>query len=372
MVEAVLGRNWIIDAAGRPIHIDFTGIYAAGSLVRHGAPAAAYDWTLHHFAENTIVGRDATSYFGWHYPPPFLIVAGLLACLPYAGAFFVWLAATLSLYLATIRLIIGERIGWLVAGALPCLIPNLMTGQNGFLTASLVGGTLLLLQEHPLAAGCCLGLLSYKPQFAVLLPLALMIGGHWRTIGVATLTGVALVLATVALFGVSTWEAFFHWLPLSSTALLSHDHAGWYKLQSLFALVRMLGGGAALAWTLQVGLTALAACVLCAMWWNRRIAFELKAAAAAACVPLATPYVYLYDLSVLGVAGAFFLRHVLATGFRSGEIAGLAVITALLLIMPFLDVPVGLIVTLILASLIARRAFFPQVARSAIAADART
>ena len=126
------------------------------------------------------------------------------------------------------------------------------------------------------------------------------------------------------LFGVSAWEAFFHWVPLASQALLSQDHAEWYKLQSLFALVRMLGGGAPLAWGLQLALTALTACALCAMWWNTRIPFELKAAAAAVAVPLATPYVYLYDLTVLGVSVAFLLRCALATGFMPGEVIGLA------------------------------------------------
>lgn len=361
LVGALVGKNWIIDANGQPIHIDFTGVYAAGRLVRDGAPAAAYDWTLHHAAENVVIGHNSTQYFGWLYPPPFLIIAGLLALLPYAVAFAVWMAATLPLYFVTIRAIIDNKIGWLVAGALPFLIPNLITGQNGFLTASLLGGALILLQRHPVLAGVSLGLLTYKPQFVMLLPLVLILGGHWRTIGAAALTVLVLVLATLALFGVSAWEAFFHWVPLASQALLSQDHAEWYKLQSLFALVRMLGGGAPLAWGLQLALTALTACALCAMWWNTRIPFELKAAAAAVAVPLATPYVYLYDLTVLGVSVAFLLRCALATGFMPGEVIGLASITALFLIMPFLGMPIGLIAAVTLALLIARRALVQKV-----------
>jgi hypothetical protein len=153
----------------------------------------------------------------------------------------------------------------------------------------------------------------------------------------------------------------FHWVPLASQGLLSQDHAEWYKLQSLFALVRMLGGGAPLAWGLQLALTALTACALCAMWWNTRIPFELKAAAAAVAVPLATPYVYLYDLTVLGVSVAFLLRCALATGFMPGEVIGLASITALFLIMPFLGMPIGLIAAVTLALLIARRALVQKV-----------
>lgn len=360
LVASLFAKSWIIDASGQPIHTDFTNVYAAGRLVLDGHSAAAYDWTLHHAAENALIGHDLTTYFGWHYPPPFLIIAGLLATLPYATAFVVWIAATLPLYLATIRAIVGDKIGWLMAAAFPCLMPNVIPGQNGFLTASLIGGTLVLLERQPVLAGCCLGLLTYKPQFGMLFPLLLVAGGYWRAINAAALTAAALALATIVLFGVTVWTEFFHWLPLTSQALLSQDHTAWYKFQSLLALVRMLGGGATLAWTLQLALTAITASVLCVMWCNTRIAFELKAAAAAAAVPLATPYVYLYDLTVLAVSAAFLVRRALATGFMQGEAIGLAAVTALFLIMPFLGVPVGLMTAAILALLIARRVFLHE------------
>jgi arabinofuranan 3-O-arabinosyltransferase len=361
VVGALLGNNWITDAGGQPNHTDFTNVYAAGRLVRNGEPAAAYDWTTHHLAENALIGHDSAQYFGWHYPPSFLVIAGLLAFLPYATAFVVWIAATLLLYLSTIRVIVGDNIGWLLAGAFPCLMPNVITGQNGFLTASLIGGFLILLQQRPILAGVCLGLLTYKPQFLMLFPVVLLAGGCWNAIIAAALTFAGLVLATIAIFELSVWVAFFHWLPLTSQALLSQDHAEWYKLQSLFALVRMLGGDATLAWALQLALTGTLAGLLGAMWWNKRIHFELKASALAVAVPLATPYVYLYDLTVLGVSAAFLIRSALATGFIRGEILGLAVIMVLFLIMPFLNVPVGLITSAILALLIVRRVILNKV-----------
>ncbi len=355
VVGALLANNWVVNAAGQPIHTDFTNVYAAGQLVRNGEPAAAYDWTLHRRAENALIGHDLVRYFGWLYPPSFLIIAGLLAFLPYAAAFVVWIAGTLLLYLSTIRAIIGNNIGWLCAGAFPCLLPNIIVGQNGFFTASLVGGFLILVERQPILAGACLGLLTYKPQFLILFPVVLLAGRFWSVIIAAAFTFAALTLATVALFGFSPWLAFFHWLPLTSQALLAQDHAEWYKLQSLFALIRMLGGGSKLAWALQLALTAAAAGLVGAMWWNKRISFELKAAALAAAVPMATPYVYLYDLSVLGVSAAFLVRIALASGFIAGEVIGLAAIAALLLVMPFFNVPVGLITSAILGLLILRR-----------------
>lgn len=354
-------RNWILDRNSQPIHTDFTSAYAAGRLVLEGHPAAAYDWNLHYAAEDAIVAHAPAAYLGWHYPPPFLLIAGLLATLPYAIAFFVWIAATLPLYLITIRAIVGNRIGWLVAGAFPCLMPNIVSGQNGFLTASLVGGVLVLLESQPLLAGCCLGLLTYKPQFGILFPLVLAAGGYWRTMAAATATAAALTLVTIVMFGAAPWTEFFHWLPLTSRALLSQDHTAWAdhteweKLQSLFAMVRLLGGAATLAWVLQAALTAIVAIALVVMWRSKHVAFELKAAGLAVGVLLATPYVYLYDLAILAVVAAFLMRLAIKTGFLPGETMGLGLITLLVLILPFLGVPAGLPAAAIAILLIARR-----------------
>lgn len=353
---ASVWQGWITDDSGRPVPTDFFNVYTTGRLVLDGHPAAAYDWDLLYAAETALLGREPGAYLGWHYPPTFLAVAALLATMPYAAAFVAWLAVTLPIYVVTIRAIVGDKLGWLIAGAFPCLMPNVIPGQNGLLTASLIGGTLVLLQRHPLLAGVCLGLLTYKPQFGILFPLVLVAGGYWRTIGAAAATAIVLALASLVLFGVTPWSEFFHWLPRTSQALFSESsHTNWYKFQSLLALVRMLGGSAALAWTLQLVLAAVTAIVLCVMWRNKRVAYDLKAAATATGVLLATPYVYIYDLAGLAVAVAFLMRRALVTDFARGEAFGLAFMTGLLLIVPFLGVPVGMMAAAISVALIGRR-----------------
>jgi arabinofuranan 3-O-arabinosyltransferase len=346
--------DWLIDTLGRPIPTDFVNVWATGKLALQGHPADAYDPTLHKTVENAAVGYDFAGHYGWHYPPPFLAVAALLALLPYTVAWVAWIAATFPVYVATMRWIVADRLGYLLAGAFPAVLSNMMIGQNGFLTASLIGGVLGFMERQPVLAGACLGLLTYKPHFGLLFPVVLVISRRWTVFIVASAVAAAMVLVSWLLFGLAAWEAFFHWLPMTSKAFLSEGQADWAKLQSVYGLVRIIGGGEDLAWALQAGAALAAAAAVCALWFSR-CAFDLKAAALATATLLVTPYVYLYDMVVLAIAVAFFIRHVTPKGLRLSECLALAATALLIFAFPFVKLPVGLGATVIVAALIARR-----------------
>jgi glycosyl transferase family 87 len=351
-----LQGHFLTDPRGRPIANDFVNVWAAGQLARDGAAPAAYDWTLHRAAEVRAVGYDFEGYYGWHYPPPAFFFAAALATLPYLVAAGVWLLTTLAAYVAAIAGILGLRTGVLFALGFPAAIWNVTAGQNGFLTAALIGGTLGLLERQPALAGICLGLLTYKPQFGLLFPIVLIADRRWLTIAVATLTAIVLAALSWLAFGSASWEAFVHWAPLSSHALIDQGALDWYRLQSVFALVRAHGGSEPLAWTVQ-GLLSLLLAVWLVRLWRSRVAFELKAAALAAGALLATPYLFMYDLVVLAVAVAFLLRLALAREFLTIiETAALAVAGALILIYPYVKTQVGLAAVAIVMGLIVHRA----------------
>ncbi len=352
-----LQGHFLTDPQGRPIANDFVNVWAAGRLALDGQASAAYDWTLHRAAEVRAVGYDFDGYYGWHYPPPAFFFAAALATLPYLVATVAWLLTTLAAYVAAIAGILGLRTGVLFALGFPAAIWNVTAGQNGFLTAALIGGTLGLLERQPVLAGICLGLLTYKPQFGLLFPIVLIADRRWLTIAVATLTAIVLAALSWLAFGSASWEAFVHWAPLSSHALIDQGALDWYRLQSVFAFARAHGGSETLAWTVQ-GVLTLSLAVGLVWLWKSGAAFELKAAALAAGALLATPYLFMYDLVVLAVAVAFMLRLALAHEFLSRiEIASLAAAAALILIYPYVKTNVGLAAVVIVMILVMNRAF---------------
>jgi arabinofuranan 3-O-arabinosyltransferase len=350
---------WIIDDQGHLIDNDFIAVWAAGRLVLEGHPAAAYDWDLHRQIEIAAAGRDFASYYGWHYPPPPLFFAAALATLPYLAAWAVWMAVTLPAYVAAVRAIVGERIGIVLALGFPGVLWNISVGQNGFLTAALIGGTLVCLERRPVLAGVFLGLLTYKPQFGVLFPFVLMVDGRWRVLAAASVTAAALVVASILAFGLESWQAFLHWMPVTSEAVFAQGRANLMKMQSLLGVVRWLGGGMAAAWLAQ-GLV-IAAALAGNMWlWRQKVRYEIKAAALAAGALLATPYLYIYDFPVLAVPLAFLMRMGLREGFLPWELAGIALACALILAFPVLAMPTGFAAAIVVGVLIARRAWLAQ------------
>jgi hypothetical protein len=361
LAGAWFGGHWLFDAQGRPIANDFVNVWAAGRLTGDGHPAMAYDWTIHKSMEVRAVGHAFANYYGWHYPPTFLFVAAALALLPFTAAALVWLAVTLPLYAASIRAILGDRAGWLLALGFPAALWNVTAGQNGFLTAALIGGTLTLLERQPVAAGICLGLLTYKPHFGLLFPIALVAARQWRVIMIAAATAAAMIVLSWLAFGTDTWLAFFAATPKMTNAVLGQGLAEFGRLQSVFGFVRTQGGGERLAWIAQI-ITTIACMTTVFALWRSRTAYELKAAGLAALALIATPYLYIYDLVVLAVAVAFLLRYALRQGLLTAEVAGIALIVGLLLAYPYVKTQVGLGAALVVCALIAWRVRTHQLA----------
>jgi arabinofuranan 3-O-arabinosyltransferase len=350
--------SWLIAPNGSGVESDFVNVWAAGRLALAGHAAAAYDWPTHKLMEETAVGHAFDGYFGWHYPPTFLFVATALSLLPYVAAYALWPFVTFPGYLVAIRAIIGNRVGYLLAAAFPAILPNFIVGQNGFLTASLIGGALFLLETNPISAGILLGLLTYKPHLGLLFPIALAAGGYWRTFFTAGIVAVLIAGASWLAFGGEACQAFMGNIGHTSQAFLSQGWADWSKLQTAFGLTRTLGGSETLAWTVQ-GMVSLAAAALVAIVWRSKTAYDLKAAALGIGVLLATPYLYTYDLVVLAVPLAFLLRFGNARDFLPWDSVGIGLACGLVLIFPFVKFPVGFAALLVVAALLARRIVRP-------------
>ena len=368
VVLIVAASGWLalshnlIDIAGNPVGTDFLNVYAAGLMVNEGNAAAAYDWTAHGAVEHTVIPFDG--YFGWHYPPMFLFIAAAFAKLPYLPALALYMAVTFAIYLASIFRLSPDVSGklWLAAG-FPGVFVNLGHGQNGFLTTALLATGLYFLNKRPYVAGMALGALAYKPQFALLIPVALVMGGYWRATIAAGLAACALALASFAAFGMETWSAFFASLEPTRTIVLEQGGTGWQKIVSVFSAIRMWHGSIGMAYAGQTTVTAAVILLVALVWWVSRRP-KLNSGLLVLAIPLTTPYLLDYDLVVLSAGVMLLASEGYETGFRPWEKITLALVTLSPLIARGLGtiglpiVPPLLIFALVMFSL---RALRPQV-----------
>ena len=318
MVGWIAASHHLIDRNGKPIGTDFSSFYAAGTLALEGHAADAYAPALQHAREQQMFGAN-TPFFIWLYPPVFFLVAAPLAVLPYPLALAVWQGATLALYLLVIAIILRAARRqhsviadtWLpVAAAFPAVFINLGHGQNGFLTASLLGAALVSLPRRPILGGALMGLLCYKPQFALLFPVALLAAAQWRAFVAAGLTVIAVAALSYLVFGADAWAAFIASTELSRRLLLEQGAVGFQKLQSVFAAVRLWGGGIPLAYAVQGAVSGLVIC--CTAWvWYTSDQHALKSALLVAATTLASPHLLDYDLMLLAPALAFLITAML-------------------------------------------------------------
>ncbi|MGQ0674046.1 MAG: glycosyltransferase family 87 protein [Hyphomicrobium sp.] len=333
-------------------YVDYVAIWTAGKQVIDGDALGAYDWAEHGRRSFELLERERSDYQPWPYPPIYLAVAALFALMPYGVSMLMWVIASYAVFAAVAARIIGTPRGaiWM-AISIPALY-NAMVGQNGAVSAALLGAGLVMLPTRPILAGVCLGLLSYKPHIGVLIPIALAAAGYWRTFASAAATVVVLMMASALVFGSSAWLAFFSQMPLVADLVL---HRRPEILQSAYGMLVTSGAGAGIAMTVQVGVALAAAAGIAWLWRRDDVAFDCKAAALAAATLFLSPYQFVYDFSILMVAQAFLLRSVMTAETDEREIDGIVLANAIIAVSPGIGFPTAPLAAVLLIALIVRR-----------------
>lgn len=322
MVYVALAVYWVaesngaVDPLGKPLSYDFLAFYAASDLILGGDIQGLYDARAFQARQREIIPQQ-NSILVWSYPPTYALIIAPLALLPYFSAFLVWTLATFAAFLVVIHRILPSKAALLVAAAYPATFWNMTHGQNGFLIAALMGAGLLALERRPKLAGLFIGLLTFKPQFGVLIPVAFVCARRWVTIAAAGVAAIALVGAATLVTGIDGWRLTHAAMSRIMTAvelgLLAPE-----RIISVFAAVRTLGIGIEAAYAIQIA-SGLVAALVIAKSWLGRAPHAAKAAVLIAGAPLATPYGFDYDLQIVAVAMAFLVKDALERGWLAYE-----------------------------------------------------
>jgi hypothetical protein len=290
---------------------------------------------------------DIVHYRPFLYPPFWLLALLPLGLIAVDAAYWVFMLVT-----AGASAFEGRRDpwGWLAMAASPAAVHVVVSGQATFLAVALSYGGLRLLDRKPALAGILFGLLGYKPQLCLLIPVALIAARQWRALAWAAATGVVLVLASLAVFGVGTWLDFIGLMRATSGERMHH-----YVMEVLSAFiitpyVSALGFGLprGVASAVQFGLAAAA---VATTWYAFR--YHRSGAARTAVLLAGTffvsPYMLNYDLLLLMPAVLALYRRGATEGFYPLEplvYAGMWVVPTLTLYFSRYGYPIGPLVIL--------------------------
>jgi Glycosyltransferase family 87 len=311
------------DPNGKPLGTDFVSFWTVSHALHHGAASVIYHPEKLAALEQTLTGRPDL-FYAWSYPPLALLIVYPLALLPYIWSLAAWLVVGLALYLQALWRILPRGLALWAGLAFPAVFLTLGHGQNALLSAGLIGTGLALLPVQPVAAGIAIGLLAFKPQLGILVPLALLAGGHWRALAAASITAATLAGLTVLFFGIPIWQDFLAGLPFTR-AMLEQGLVPNFELQSVFAGARLLGASLAAAYGAQA-IVAVAAAGLTVWIWRLPAEQGLKNAALVAATLIATPFVLDYDLTLLALAAAWLSAEQLRHGALPWERTALAAV----------------------------------------------
>jgi hypothetical protein len=251
------------------------------------------------------------AYRPWAYPPSFLLMLLPFAPLGFFGSYVAFQVVTAALLALALRssatTAVPASVLFVIALICPASAINAINGQAVFLVAALIVGGFALLERRPWLGGLVLGLLTFKPQFCILVPIALIAAGQWRALLASGLSALAMMIASGLVFG---WDLWIRWFPLIIENLVSPNEK-WIEFgrmwgHSVYTCAVLLGAPDRVASWLQL-LVTLGAAISVVLAFRSRLGTREKIAVFLAATVLAAPHSGPYDITLLVIAAAFWL-----------------------------------------------------------------
>jgi len=351
-------ETWPFDRSGHILGRDFINYWTASILFHSGRLPEVFDLGLFQQMQQFLTDRDYPFHL-WSYPPTALFVALPFGGLPYLWAFCLWSVVTLAFYLVAAKRFGVANLELSALVLAPATYINFFAGQNGFLTAGLLILGLALLDRRPWLSGITLGLLSFKPQLGLLIPIALCAAQLWRPFMAAATTTVALFASSIAAFGWESWRAYLNVNAQAQTAMLHHADGAFIQwMPTAFMSGRILGLDVASSYALQGVFAAVA--VGGVVWVFRKTQDrQWQSITLLAGTVLATPYLHAYDLTLLSIAVLWAFRQGYRDGFLPGEdliLLAAWALPVLVFAVNALGIPVGPVIMLCFFATILLRA----------------
>ena len=289
---------------------DFLAFWSAGKVALAGRFADVFD------PELLKPVQEATGFegvFAFVNPPPFLFAVMPVGGLPYPLAWIAWVAATFAIWAAVCWKIWPKY--WPLILAYPGALIAAGHAQNGLLTGALLVGGVACAPRRPWLGGALIGALVIKPHLALLMPFWLAAGRQWGAFFAAGMSSVGLLLVSWLAFGTETMLAYTESWAVSAQIMQNDDPGFYLRMATLYGQLRIYAGH-----EVALAVNAVLALAMIVMVWRSwsRFGGDMAAtgALAVAATPLASPYLFNYDLPFLILPTLWLAMEARRSGFR--------------------------------------------------------
>jgi hypothetical protein len=250
-------------------------------------------------------------YGGWFYPPHYVLFTYVFGLLPYAIAKFLFIASSVVLFVFAVYVWCQKiprtcNILFYVC-ATPLMYYVIIIGQNSLYTASFLLLGLHFLDKKPIISGLCLGLLTCKPQFVIIIPFALLLTRHYKVVYYLSMCFAIQAITSIVIFGLQPWIAFLKTADvvfrLLATDIL-HVSLMISSFSTFIALGIPLPLAKSLSWIWFISVSGIGLYI-----WYIRKGDQLAKAILVSAIYLATPYMFHYDFFICIIAILFYIQY---------------------------------------------------------------
>ena len=278
---------------------DFSVFWAAAQAFAQGDAALIYDSIVFDAKLQEHFPQENPYLLSWQYPPTMFLALAPLSALPYLPALFLWWAFSLAIFVYVLRTLWPRRSALIIALGSAAIVQGLITGQTGLFTASLLAIAAFFPARKPILAGVAAGILTIKPQFGILIPIAYLAAGCWRSFFTAGIVAISLAAVTTFIFDPSIWLAFRDAVTTHGGRLQS-DLFPFYKVISPYGGLVKLGLPTSVAIAAQLTITVIIAGAIATIW-RRSQSDELRTIALCSAAAISVPYAFYYEFPIFVV-----------------------------------------------------------------------
>lgn len=284
---------------GKPVGGDFATFWAASKMILAGQSSNIYDEKKLYDVQKKVTGLDQFLPI-ISYPPVGVLFIAPLSLFPYLVSLILWLGSTLLVFLFVLKRIAPHPLTLWVGITFPGTFGNFVNGNNGFLSAIFIGGGLLFMESFPFIGGLFFGLLTYKPHLAILIPLVLIAGRHWRVLLGMIVSVICLNLVAVSIFGYEIYLVFLKRVPVPFE-YLEKGLFPLYQIQSFFGASLLMGIDPLFSRIFYGTIAMFVAVVVLWIWTRKNAPFYFRASALVLGILLVTPHLCSHDLAILAL-----------------------------------------------------------------------